>query len=215
MHHQSAAEHLRVIRSLMERATVYRAISAPAALAGALLALALATLLAWESEKEVAPAEFVLLWILVLAVASAVNFTLLWKDSVRRGDSFVSPGMRLALRSILPPMLAGGVLGIGQALAHGNLGYCAILWILCYGLALCATAGFAPKSIKRLGGAFLIAGLLLAIAWHAGAFSHWSQVSAASIFMGTTFGLLHLVYALCVGLRAEAPAADPAVHHDA
>jgi len=33
-------EHLRVIRSLMERATIYRAISAPTALLGGLLALA-------------------------------------------------------------------------------------------------------------------------------------------------------------------------------
>ena len=38
---QRAEEHLRVIRTLMERATIYRAISAPTALAGGLIALAL------------------------------------------------------------------------------------------------------------------------------------------------------------------------------
>ena len=34
-----AADHLKIIRSLMERATVYRAISAPAALFGGIIAL--------------------------------------------------------------------------------------------------------------------------------------------------------------------------------
>ena len=40
-----AEAHLRVIRSLMERATVYRAISTPTALVGCVLALGAATLL--------------------------------------------------------------------------------------------------------------------------------------------------------------------------
>ncbi len=37
--HSEAEEHLRVIRSLMERGTIYRAISAPVALAGGLCSI--------------------------------------------------------------------------------------------------------------------------------------------------------------------------------
>ena len=39
--HTEAEEHLRVIRTLMERATVYRAISAPTAFFGGSIAIAL------------------------------------------------------------------------------------------------------------------------------------------------------------------------------
>ena len=43
----AAAEHLRTIRSLMERATVYRAISGPGALLGGVLALGVGGVLLW------------------------------------------------------------------------------------------------------------------------------------------------------------------------
>ena len=46
-----AEEHLRVIRSLMERATIYRAISAPTALVGSILALALSATV-WVREHH-------------------------------------------------------------------------------------------------------------------------------------------------------------------
>ena len=48
---QRAEEHLRVIRTLMERATIYRAISAPTALAGGLIALGLTSAI-WARERH-------------------------------------------------------------------------------------------------------------------------------------------------------------------
>ena len=45
-----AEEHLRAIRLLMERATIYRAISAPTALVGGLLSVGLAAaMLVWQA----------------------------------------------------------------------------------------------------------------------------------------------------------------------
>lgn len=44
MNRSAAEEHLRVIRELMERATVYRAVSAPAALFCGLIALSVSGL---------------------------------------------------------------------------------------------------------------------------------------------------------------------------
>ena len=46
-----AEEHLRVIRTLMERATIYRAISASTALIGGLIALGLTSTI-WASERH-------------------------------------------------------------------------------------------------------------------------------------------------------------------
>ena len=110
--------------------------------------------------------------------------------------------MRLALRTISPPMFVGGALGISLTLLYGDPAYGSIVWIFCYGLALCATAGFAPKSIKILGAAFILSGTLLLLLWHnVDAIREAPAVLAGSLFMGATFGLLHFVYAFCVGFK--------------
>jgi hypothetical protein len=202
---QAAAQDLKVIRSLMERATIYRTISGPTALFGAVLALVTAAVFSWLSLRDgVEPSalHFVAAWLVILALAAGFNFLLIHRDAARRNDLFVSPGMRLALRTISPPLFVGGLLGISLTLFHGDPAHGAIVWILCYGLALCATAGFAPKSIKILGAAFLCSGTLLLFLWHAvDAVREAPAVLVGSLFMGATFGLLHLVYAFCVGVR--------------
>ena len=195
-----AEENLRIIRSLMEKATVYRAISAPGALVGALCALAAAVAGRWVAPGYAAPeptVRFLALWLGVLFVAAATNFILLSRDARRRGEPFVSPGMRLALRAMLPALLGGGVVTLlivacGPALV-------ASLWVLFYGISLLAASHFAPKSICWLGRAFFVAGVALL----AGGFvvvaggGERSQFLAAHDIMGGTFGLFHLIYAAC------------------
>src|SRR4051812_26256696 len=68
---REAADHLKTIRSLMERATVYRAISAPTALAGGLVALAICGLLwAGDSGERPSPESFIGIWIGALMLVS-------------------------------------------------------------------------------------------------------------------------------------------------
>lgn len=208
---QAALENLRVIRSLMEKAHIYRAISAPAALVGGLMAAA-ASIFGIKSSSGnspyLDPDGFLVLWLGILAVTSVLNVYLLSGDARRRGQPFLSEGMRMALRAILPPMLVGGVLGIGLLVYQHNLTMAALIWIICYGLALLATASFSPRSLLRLGWAFVISGLALFLVWAAnGDIRMWPtheglapfRMSAtASFAMGATFGLLHIVYAIAV-----------------
>ena len=71
---------------------------------------------------------------------------------------------------------------------------------MCYGLALIAMSSFAPKSLVRLGWAFVIAGLVLFLAWAANdeVRNLRTDLGPASLVMALTFGLLHLVYAVAV-----------------
>jgi hypothetical protein len=204
---EAAAEHLRVIRGLMERATVYRAISGPTALFGGGLALVAAGSVAWLAARGLAgPWEFLGVWLAVLALVTGFNFALVFRGAARRGEPFVSPGMRLALLAIAPPMAAGGVVGVSQLASGGGAAYCAAVWAACYGLALLATSNFAPRSIRLLGSAFLAAGLASLALWHAlEPLRSAPPALAGSLVMGATFGLLHLAYAACVGLRATPP----------
>ncbi len=202
---EDALENLRIIRSLMEKAHIYRSVSAPAALTGGVLALAASIwpvrhALTHQGSAATCDKCFLYTWLIILGIASVLNVFLLVREAKRRNQPFVSEGMRMALRAFCPPLLVGGVVGIGLILFLHNLTLAALIWVLCYGLALLGTASFSPRSLVRLGWAFVAAGLLLFVAWtlkrDVDLLS--SDLAPASLVMGLTFGLLHIVYALAV-----------------
>lgn len=201
-----AEEHLRIIRSLMERATIYRAISAPAALLGGLVAVAVAVF-AWAfSSRPSATLPFATTWLAVLAAISVVNLWLLRRDALRRGEIFISAGMRLALRSMLPAMIAGGLCLFVKG--DGGAPMLASLWLLLYGVSLLAAAHFAPRSIHLLGRICFSAGALLLVCG-ASLFNWWhgaDQNLAAHLIMGASFGVFHLIYAACIWPRKSGDA---------
>ena len=147
------------------------------------------------------PLPFANTWLAVLAVISVVNLWLLRRDALRRGEVFVSAGMRLALRAMLPAMLAGGLCLFIKG--DGGAPMLASLWLLLYGVSLLAAAHFAPRSIHLLGRICFSAGALLLVS--GAVFFNWwrgtDQNLAAHIMMGATFGVFHLIYAACTWPR--------------
>jgi hypothetical protein len=205
----TALDHLRVIRTLMERASIYRAVSAPAALVGGLMALAVAAYgfqhnYFTKDMKVISNSfrsnEFLRAWLTVLAISSMINLYLLNRESRRKGKPFLTEGFLTALRGIVPPMLTGGVLGICLIHYGNQLELGALVWILCYGLALQTTVSFAPPSIIMLARAFIITGQALTIFWFvSGGLGMFQRSEApASLFLGVTFGLFHVIYAIAV-----------------
>ena len=203
----------------MERATIYRAISAPTALVGGVLSVGLAAaLLVWQAQdgsRNVDARAFYEVWLLVLLLTLAANTWFIWRGARERGEPLVSAGFRLAVRSVVPAFFAGiamsGVLTITTSLAL----FPTLMWVTFYGLGLLATMSFAPRSIVVLGWAFLFTGLI--------AFASFVFVGVEPEFdlptptrfypaaiMGATFGLYHLVYAACTWPRraAELDAAE-------
>ena len=210
--HTEAEEHLRVIRSLMEKATVYRAISAPTALVGGLLTTltAIGLMFSVASQRAadldlniaiaMSPPAAMWPYFVVLGLTAGANTFFLWKDSQARREAFISSGMRLALRNLLPSMLLGGVVTIASVSAPAL----AISWIGIYGLGLLATQSFAPKSIAWLGWAFLCSALIVPICLmfnHRMKFEWISNAQFPHIAMLVTFGLFHLIYAACTWPR--------------
>ena len=211
-----AAEQLRAIRALMERSTIYRAISAPAAAFAGVLSLAVCGWM-WLHRKPdqiLPPDRFMLVWILVLLVVSTVNAILLGRNAKQRGEVFVSSGMKHALRALLPPLIAGFLMSLlevsssGAASAGANChADIAAYWILFYGLALLATGSFAPRSMQALGGGFFAFGILTFLPSVRSLSGQ--QYPMAVIFMAASFGLLHIIYAAAVwiqGRRESTPA---------
>jgi len=191
-----AEEHLRVIRSLMERATIYRAISAPSALVGGFLAIFVAISLSIVSTPPGEHINFALVWLAVLVTCSAANLYFLRRDADRRREPYFSPGMRLALVSLLPSFLVAGACTVLLS-SYGGETVLACIWVTLYGLALLATGHFAPRSIVFLGWAFLVAGLILIITVLNSELPQWNPWGLGNLIMAATFGLFHLIYAAC------------------
>lgn len=202
----------------MERATIYRAISAPSALVGGTLSLLMAGVwmgfqLSTEHGGEL-PARLVVRWFLpgwlvVLALTGATNLVILWSDARRRGDPFLSAGMKLAISAMSPSLAAATVLTVFLT-AQGYILVLPWVWVVFYGLALLSTAPFAPRSIERLGLLFLCTGLGVMMM---PVFSPESNPATTSalfphLLMAFTFGFFHLLYAAGVWLgrptRADA-----------
>ena len=206
---KEAADHLRTIRALMERATVYQAISAPTALAAGITTLVLCYVLAgMERTQRPGTIGFTGLWLAVLLIMTALNFWLLYRSARRRGEAFASSGMKMALQAIAPPLGAGFALGFLTA-AYRPAGYADIVsyWILFYGLGLLAMRSFAPRPLVMLGVGFFTLGIVsflpdlrIILPWvdDLKVAAPRPPFERGILWMGISFGLLHVIYAVAV-----------------
>jgi len=200
-----AEADLRVIRSLMERATVYRAISAPAALVAGFLSIFAAVAIYLNDEtsinRPVQGRAFAAIWLIVLILAVAANAFFIWREAKKGGRPFISSGMKLSLRAIAPNLLIPTAVTL-WFLVEGYKGATelelVITWIVFYGLALLSTGLFAPRSLVCLGWAFLLTALALPALKNA---LGELPANLPNIAMGVTFGLYHLIYAVCAWPR--------------
>jgi len=201
----SAGRQLRVIRSLMERATIYRSISAPTALVGGLLSLggfATAYYAKHHRQHPLSPTEFLIVWLVILALTGLTNLIFLSRGAARRSEVFFSPGMRCAALSLAPAFISAGVLTI---LIHRPI-YLALIWVTLYGVGLLATQHFAPRSLIILGTTFFLTGCGLMVTWkHFFMPNPHAEPSALVVsgIMAATFGGFHLAYAAGVWAFGE------------
>jgi len=196
-----AEEDLRVIRSLMERATVYRTISSPAALVAGFLSIFAAGAI---YRRPVHGRVFADVWLIVLALAVVTNAFFIWREARNDGRPFISSGMKLALRAIAPNLLIPAAVTVWffttgyKGAAEQEL---VVTWIAFYGLALLSMGLFAPRSLVYLGCAFLLSALAIpAIRNVIGDL----PANLPNVAMGVTFGLYHLIYAVCAWPRRRA-----------
>ncbi len=181
---------LKTIRSLMERATIYRAVSARTAILGGILSIALGL---WGMIFPIHDPifGFILPWIIICLFVCTCNAIVLHKQAWLRSEPFVSPGMKLALRGIIPPLLAGVVLTVMLP----PLPILVTLWMIFYGLALLSTQEFAPDSIRWLGHAFVVMGILTGLL-HSLFPGYIPGSVFGSVAMSLSFGVFHLVYGI-------------------
>jgi hypothetical protein len=196
MNSTSAAENLQVIRTLMERATLYRRALAPImVLAGCagLLAAAAGWLVKIESV-----AAFGIYWMAVGVIVLGIAYFMTRRQAIKEGEPFWSPPTRRVTAALMAPLLAGLVIGVVIAfgLGAGQSGVWRLLpvWMLFYGCALHAAGFFTPRGVRGLGIVFVLGGCALFGALN------WCGCALAPIYahgvMGAFFGGLHLAFGL-------------------
>ena len=205
---EKALNQLNLIREMMEKATVYRALSAPAAIFGGLLAvlLGLYFLLQDKNGEFVDGSHYFWTWVVALIIADSFNALLLFKRAKREGKKFISSGVKLTILRTAPAAIAGAIISFEAA--KNDIELCTLVWILCYGAALLAMGEVAPRSLKRLGWSFIIFGTVFFLIWmkFKAALSPVlgiGYLGSASIMMIATFGILHIGHGIGVLIRKE------------
>ena len=187
---QEARESLRVIRQVMERSTQYSTLSG---LSGVLVGLTgIAGVLVTRHLPDVYahPLRLGAVWLAVLLLAVAIDFGRNKRRAARVGKRVVSPlGAHIVLAA-LPAFFGGAVLTAFFGLHH-LLFYVWAVWMLCYGLAVCAVGLFSVRPVSYLGLAFVLAGAL----------TLFLQAPYHLLMMGVTFGGFHIAYGLWTARR--------------
>lgn len=206
MEPSSAAEHLQVIRTLMERSALYRRALAPIMIFVGVVGLAAAGV-SWPLHIGT-PVVFVSYWYAVGAVALTGAFLLVRRQAWQQAEPFWSSPTRRVAHAITPPLVGGGLLGLlvlaGQLLPAGIakvdptareriiLICLPAIWVILYGCALHA-AGFYTTRGMRLFGLLLIVGgcgAILAIRCPE------PPGLLGNTIMGCFFGGLHVAYGI-------------------
>ena len=201
-----AAENLQVIRTLMERSTLYRRALAPVMLLSGGVGVGAALLPRWVSIET--NQGFALYWIGVSLVALTASLLLVRRQALQAAEPFWSPPTRRVSQAVLPAFLVALLAGVFNVLIENpwRAGLLAQLWVVVYGCALHAAGFFTPRGIRVFGWAFVLGGCALTFATQ-----HWPELrstAAAHGIMGLFFGVGHLAYGLYLSVtEPRSPAA--------
>ncbi|MCU0787561.1 MAG: hypothetical protein MUC91_05125 [Verrucomicrobia bacterium] len=203
MSDQWAADNLQTIRTLMERAAVYRRALAPVMTVTGVIGM-VAAFAGWKTEIVV-PGPFILYWLCVALVALGAGVVLIRRQAIQQGEAFWSPPTRRVAQAMLPPLFAGLALGaVALILVRGSdaaavPGYWShvglpLLWVMLYGCAVHAAGFFMKRGIRVFGWLMVILACL--------GFALGKPETAPGLadlgygIMGGVFGLLHTLYGI-------------------
>jgi hypothetical protein len=195
---EEARENLRVIRQTMERSTKYSTLSG---LSGVLIGLTAIVSVVVTSRVldgkidahlpvQSAYPSLGLLWLVTLAVAVGIEFACNKRRARHIGKRVASPLGAHILVAALPSFVAAMALTAFFA-RHGLAPFVWGIWMLTYGLAICAVGLFSVRPVSYLGAAFVLAGAVTLLL----------PGQDALFMMGLTFGGFHIGYGVLMAKR--------------
>ncbi|HEY3863057.1 MAG TPA: hypothetical protein VGO59_14340 [Verrucomicrobiae bacterium] len=183
-----AAQNLQVIRTLMERGSVYRRALAP--VMGAIGLTGLAASGVAVGVKVQSGGAFAVYWMAVAIVCLTEALLLVRRQALKDAEPFWSPPTRRVVQALWPALFCGLAAGLVCLRIKPNSAWLLPpVWMGLYGCALHSAGFFMPRGFKLFGWAFIVAGC----GWALAAPDSWMDASAA---MGIFFGGAHAAYGL-------------------
>ena len=157
--HDHALEHLRYIRSAMERAGAFTAVPGLGGMVMGLTALG-AGLLARQQDSA---RGWLAVWLTEMVLAVAIGSLSMAHKARRSGISLFNDAGRKFALGFTPPIIVGAVLTwpLYQA---GLLHVMAASWLMLYGAAVVAGGAFSVRIVPAMGAAFFALGLVTLVA---------------------------------------------------
>jgi hypothetical protein len=176
--HERALDDIRYIRSAVEGAGPFTAVSGIGGIAMGVVGLAATAVAA----PEVAVAQRWLgIWLMAAVVAATLGMAAMIRKSRRSGSSLVSaPARRFAL-AFLPAIFVGAALTLALTLREA-FDLLPPLWLLLYGVAVAAGGAFSVRVVPVMGLA------LLAL----GGVAFFVPMQTANLLLGLGFGVVHI-----------------------
>jgi hypothetical protein len=208
MEKDRAAEHLQVIRTLMERSALYRRALAPVmTLAGVLGTFAAVIGLFFQLET---PLVFIGYWLAVGILTALSALLLVRQQALKQKEAFWTSPTRRVAHAVMPAMLVGFMIGAGVLLMQLKLPrltdvpadfersidftWLPLIWVVFYGCAIHAAGFFTPRGLRWFGWIFVIGGSLVIVWFFVSHFEFPRPQRIGHLLMGFFFGALHLAY---------------------
>ena len=195
METNQAAEHLQVIRTLMERSALYRRALAPIMTYCGILGV-VAGVIGWQLKIN-SDRYFILFWSLVALLALTGAFLLVRRQAFKDAEPLWSPPTKRVAQALQPPLyigcfinLVGSYLLRGIADAQIQLLF-VTLWAWFYGCAIHSAGFFIGRGIRWFGWIFIVCGAVLLIP----SLGAYTQIRP-HFAMAVVFGGLHLAYGI-------------------
>lgn len=196
-----AEENLQTIRTLMERSALYRRALAPIMIFAGVVGVAA---MVWGLDyREMTTPQFCRHWLVAAVLAVVGSFLIARKQALKEKEAFWSPPTRRVAVALLPPLLAGLLLGSFPVFIYDTPElrfYSTLVWIFCYGGALHSAGFFMPRGIRLFGWAFMACACSLFCAFLARRLEFDFN---ANWLMGLFFGVLHLAYGVYLYLTEK------------
>jgi hypothetical protein len=184
--HERAMDNLRYIRETMERATAFTGISGWGEVAIGATAFLASILAAQQSSLKA--------WLAIWVAEGLVSLLIAGWSMDRKARAVRMPLMsgpgRKAVFSLLPPILAGGLVTIVM-LRAGLPSAIPGVWLLLYGTGVVTGGMFSVRVVPIMGLCFMALGALALFA--PPAFADW--------FMAAGFGGLHVVFGVIIARK--------------
>jgi len=194
--HETAVDHLSVIRNTMEQSSRFTAIPGIGIVGMGVIAIIGTAVAAYRGTEF----WWFNTWLATAIVAGAFGFGAMALKAKASGQKLMNLPMRRFLLSYIPPMVAGMVL-TELFFRTGQFDWLPGIWLLLYGASVVSGGTYSIRIVPIMGSVFMLLGILyflfpVVLNVDIGTGALWMDAA-----MGMGFGIVHIIFGTIIAVR--------------